>query len=391
MTASAELKRTPLYDHHVALGARVVEFGGWEMPVQYSGIVDEHNAVRNAAGLFDISHMGEFEIKGHDALAFLQHVATQDVATIGEGQSNYALLCRPDGGIVDDIFIYHLPDGYMMVVNASNIDKDFAWMLDNMAGFDVELTNISDRASMLALQGPLAEAILAKATDPWPKGHPGSGQDIDVANVPFHGVTTGMLLGDIPALIARTGYTGEDGFELFIDDDKVAQLWDGLLELGKGAGLKPCGLGARDSLRFEACLALYGHEIADEINPYEAKLGWVVKLDKPDSSTSSPQGFVGRETLQQIKQAGVQRKLVGFEVVGRGIARGGYQIRNLAGEPVGEVTTGMPSPTLGKNLGLGYVPTALVAEGSEFDVIVRDRPVRARVVKTPFYKPQYKK
>jgi aminomethyltransferase len=371
LSASAQLKRTPLYDRHVALGARVVEFGGWEMPVQYSGIVDEHNAVRTAAGLFDISHMGEVEVKGRDALAFLQHIATQDVATIGEGQSNYALLCRPDGGIVDDIFIYHLPDGYMVVVNASNIEKDFAWMLDNMSGFDVELTNISDHASMLALQGPLAEAILAKATD------------VDVAGVPFHGVTTGMLLGDIPALIARTGYTGEDGFELFVDDDKVDQLWDGLLELGQSDGLKPCGLGARDSLRFEACLALYGHEIADDINPYEAKLGWVTKLDKGD--------FVGRTTLQQIKQAGVQRKLAGFELTGRGIARGGYEIRSLDGARVGEVTTGMPSPTLGKNLGLGYVPAALAAEGSEFDVIVRDRPVRARVVKTPFYKPRYKK
>ena len=179
-----------------------------------------------------------------------------------------------------------------------------------------------------------------------------------------------MLLGDIPALIARTGYTGEDGFELFVDDDKAEQLWDGLLELGSDDGLKPCGLGARDSLRFEACLALYGHEIADDINPYEAKLGWVVKLDKGD--------FVGRETLQQIKQAGVRRKLAGFEVIGRGIARGGYEIRSLDGERIGEVTTGMPSPTLGKNLGLGYVPTALAAEGSEFDVIVRDRPVRAQ-------------
>jgi aminomethyltransferase len=379
LTASANLKRTPLYDRHVALGARLVEFGGWEMPVHYSGIVDEHSAVRHAAGLFDISHMGEFEVKGRDALAFLQHIATQDVATIDEGQSNYALLCRPDGGIVDDIFIYHLPDGYMVVVNASNIEKDFAWMLDNLSGFDVELTNISDRAAMLALQGPLAEAILAKATD------------IDVTSVPFHGVTTGMLLGDIPALIARTGYTGEDGFELFVDDDKVEQLWDGLLALGKDDGLKPCGLGARDSLRFEACLALYGHEIADDINPYEAKLGWVVKLDKGDGSTSSPRGFVGREALLAIKQAGVQRKLAGFEVVGRGIARGGYEIRSLAGERIGEVTTGMPSPTLGKNLGLGYVPVELAPEGSEFDVIVRDRPVRARVVKTPFYKPRYKK
>jgi aminomethyltransferase len=358
------------------MGARVVEFGGWEMPVQYSGIVEEHNAVRSAAGLFDISHMGEIEVKGRDAHAFLQHIATQDVAMIGEGQSNYSLLCRPDGGIVDDIFIYHLPDGYMVVVNASNIEKDFAWMLDHMHGFNVELTNISDRASMLALQGPRAESILAKATDP-------SAQGADVDGLPFHGITTGMLLGDIPALIARTGYTGEDGFELFIDDDNAVQLWDRLLELGRPEGLKPCGLGARDSLRFEACLPLYGHEIADDINPYQAKLGWVVKHDKGD--------FVGRNTLQQIKQEGVRRKLAGFEVIGRGIARGGYEIRSTGGERIGEVTTGMPSPTLGKNLGLGYVPTELAAEGSEFDVIVRDRPVRAKVVKTPFYKPRYKK
>ncbi len=365
------LKRTPLYDRHVAMGARMVEFGGWEMPVQYTGIVDEHSAVRNAAGLFDISHMGEVEVKGPDALAFLQHVASYDVAQIGEGLANYALLCRPDAGIVDDIFIYNLPDGYMVVVNASNIEKDFAWLLDNLAGFDVVLTNISDHASMLALQGPQAEAVLARATDE------------DVAALPFHGVTVGMLLGDIPGLIARTGYAGEDGFELFVDDDNVERLWDGLLALGRDVGLKPCGLGARDSLRFEACLALYGHEIADDINPYEAKLGWVVKLDKG--------AFVGSDTLQQIKQAGVARKLVGFEMVGRGIARGDYEIRSVAGERIGYVTTGMPSPTLGKNLGLGFVPTELAREGSEFDVVVREKPVRARVVKTPFYKPRYKK
>jgi len=371
MTGPQTLKRTPLYDRHVALGARLVEFGGWEMPVQYSGIVDEHHAVRGAAGLFDISHMGEFEVKGADALAFLQHVATQDVASIGEGLASYALLCHPDGGVVDDIFIYNLPDGYLVVVNAANIEKDFAWMLDHIAGFDVVLTNISDRASMLALQGPRAEAILARATGE------------DVVDLPFHGVTVGMLLGDIPGLIARTGYAGEDGFELFVDDDNVVRLWDGLLELGRDEGLKPCGLGARDSLRFEACLALYGHEIADDINPYEARLGWVVKLDKG--------AFVGDDALRRIRQAGVQRKLVGFEMIGRGIARGGYEIRSIAGERIGYVTTGMPSPTLGKNLGLGYVPTELAREGSEFDVIVREKPVRARVVKTPFYKPRYKK
>jgi aminomethyltransferase len=371
MTDPQTLRRTPLYDRHVAMGARMVEFGGWEMPVQYSGIVDEHNAVRSAAGLFDISHMGEVEVKGPDALAFLQHIATQDVASIGEGMANYALLCRPDGGIVDDIFIYNLPDGYLVVVNASNTEKDFAWMLDNMAGFDVTLTNISDHTSMLALQGPKAEQILARAASD------------DAANLPFHGVGVSMLLGDIPAIVARTGYTGEDGFELFVDDDNVVRLWDTLLELGKEDGLKPCGLGARDSLRFEPCLALYGHEIDDDINPYEAKLGWVVKLDKGD--------FVGGETLRRIKQAGAARKLAGFEMIGRGIARGGYEIRSLDGERIGYVTTGMPSPTLGKNIGLGYVPPELASEGSEFDVVIRDKPVRARVVKTPFYKTRYKK
>ena len=370
MTAS-DLKRTPLYDRHVALGARMVEFGGWQMPVQYSGIVDEHNAVRNAAGLFDISHMGEFHVKGKDALAFLQYVATQDVASIKPGLANYSLLCRPDGGIVDDIFIYNLFDRYLVVVNASNVDKDFAWMRGQLGGFEAELTNESDRTGMLALQGPAAEAILARATD------------VDVAGMPFHGLATGTLLGDIPALIARTGYTGEDGFELFVDNDRVGKLWDGLLELGRDAGLKPCGLGARDSLRFEACLALYGHEIADDINPYEAKLGWVVKLDKGD--------FVGGDALRQFKQAGVGRKLVGFEMVERGIARGGYAIRAVDGTPAGYVTTGMPAPSLGKNFGLGYVPPALAIEGAEFDIIVRERPVRARVVKTPFYKPRYKK
>jgi aminomethyltransferase len=371
MTDDQQLKRTPLYACHLAAGARLVEFGGWEMPVQYSGIIDEHQAVRGAAGLFDISHMGEVEVRGPDALAYLQHLVTQDVAAIAPGQSNYALLCRPDGGIVDDIFIYHLPDHYLVVVNASNIEKDVAWMREQTAGFDVELTDASSRYAMLALQGPAAESILAQASD------------IDAPALAFHGVTTGTLLGDIPALVARTGYTGEDGFELFVDAGAGARLWDGLLEAGRAAGLKPCGLGARDSLRFEACLALYGHEIADDINPYEARLGWVVKLNKGD--------FVGRAALAQLKEAGTARRLAGFEMVGRGIARAGYTIHNTSGEPIGSVTTGMPAPSLGKNLGLGFVPVGLASEGSEFDIIIREKPVRARVVKTPFYKPRYKK
>ena len=348
------------------MGARMVEFGGWEMPVQYSGIVDEHNAVRNAAGLFDISHMGEVEVKGKDALAFLQHIATYDVASIGEGHANYALLCRPAGGIVDDIFIYNLPDGYLVVVNASNTEKDFAWMLDNMAGFDVVLTNISDHASMLALQGPKAESILARATD------------ADVANLPFHCVTTAMLLDDIPGIVARTGYTGEDGFELFVDDDNAERLWDGLLALGKDDGLKPCGLGARDSLRFEPCLALYGHEIADDINPYEAKLGWVVKLDKGVD-------FVGRAALQRAASDPEGERMVNFEVIDRGVPRAHYPItRN--GETVGEVTSGSYGPTLDKYIGMGWVKAGLHEPGTELEVIVRERPVPIRVVPRPMYK-----
>lgn len=371
MTTSEELRRTPLYANHLAAGARMVEFGGWEMPVQYSGIVDEHQAVRTAAGLFDISHMGEVEVRGADALAYLQHLTTQDVSSIAVGMANYGLLCRPDGGIVDDIFIYHLPDHYLVVVNASNIAKDVAWMRGQAEGFAVELDDASDRTAMLALQGPAAEGILAQATT------------IDVAALPFHAVVAGSVLDSIPALVARTGYTGEDGFELFVASADAARLWDALLALGRDAGLKPAGLGARDSLRFEACLALYGHEIDDETNPYEARLGWVVKLAKGP--------FVGSETLQRVKQEGPVRRLVGFEVVGRGIARAGYELRTTGGETVGQVTTGMPSPTLGKNFGLGYVPTALANEGAEFEVIVRERPVAVRLVKTPFYKPRYKK
>jgi aminomethyltransferase len=371
MADPVALKRTPLYARHLKHSARLVEFGGWEMPVQYTGIIEEHQAVRTAAGLFDISHMGEIEVRGPDALAYLQHLVTQDVAGILAGQSNYALLCRPDGGIVDDIFIYHLPSHYLVVVNASNIEKDFVWMLDQAAGFQVELTNASSAYAMLALQGPVAERILGQITA------------ADVAGIAFHGVTEAILLEHIPALVARTGYTGEDGFELFVASSDAEQLWDGVIAAGADHGLKPCGLGARDSLRFEACLALYGHEIADDINPYEARLGWVVKLGKGD--------FIGRARLAEIKAEGPRRRLVGFEMVGRGIARGGYAIRSTDGAPLGEVTTGMPSPTLGKNLGLGYVPAELALEGGEFDIIVRDKPVRARAIKMPFYKPRYKR
>jgi len=370
MSDQSGLRRTRLYERHLALGARMVEFGGWEMPVQYSGIIDEHRAVREAAGLFDISHMGEVEVRGPDALPFLQHLVTYDIAAIQPGRANYALMCLPNGGIIDDTFIYNLDDYYLIVINAANITKDVAWMHACARGFDVTVTDVSNRTGMLALQGPAAEALLAQVAG------------ADLAALPFHGVTRGSV-ASLPVIVARTGYTGEDGFELFVAAEDASHLWDELLDAGRSAGVKPCGLGARDSLRFEACLALYGHEITEETNPYEARLGWVVKLDKGD--------FIGRDALQRIKQEGVQRRLTGFEMVGRGIARGEYEIRDLEGAPIGRVTSGMPSPTLGKNLGMGYVPVALSTEGSEFDVVVRDRPVRARAVKMPFYRPRYKK
>ncbi len=365
------MKRTPLNQRHKDLGAKMVEFSGWEMPVQYTGIVDEHTATRTAAGLFDISHMGQINVRGPDALPFLQSIATQDVATIVQGMANYSLLCYPHGGIVDDIFIYHLPAYYLVVVNASNVDKDFDWMRQHEAGFDVELENVSDQTTMLALQGPDAEAILGRVTD------------IDVAAIPFHGVTHGTLFDDVPAIIARTGYTGEDGFELFLANEYAVRVWDGLLDAGRPDGLKPVGLGARDSLRFEPKLALYGHEIGDTINPYEAGLGWVVKLDKG--------AFIGREALERIKAEGPARKLVGLEMVGRGIARAGYPVVTPEGEPIGEVTTGMPSPSLGKNLALALVRADLAKANRELHVLVRGKPVTARIVKTPFYQTRYKK
>ena len=366
------MKRTPLYERHRALGAKTVPFGGWEMPVQYTGIADEHHATRTAAGLFDISHMGQVDVSGPDALAFLQHIATQDVATSPPGWSNYWLMCYPDGGIVDDIFIYHLRPGYyLVVVNASNIDKDWAWMQEHAQRFDVELVNASPQITMLALQGPKAEMILQRVTE------------ADVVNLPFHGVMEATICGAVPAFVARTGYTGEDGFELFVPNKLAEWTWDSLLDAGKDDGLKPIGLGARDSLRFEPKLALYGHEIGEEINPYEAGLGWVVKLNKGD--------FVGRDALQQIKSDGATRKLVGLEMIGRGIARQGYAVRTPDGEQVGEVTTGMPAPTIGKNLALALVRSDVAKLGTELDVIVRDKPVGAQIVKTPFYQSRYKK
>lgn len=365
------MKQTPLNARHRALGAKMVEFGGWDMPVQYTGIIAEHNATRNAAGLFDISHMARFWVTGPDSERFLQHVNTFDSARTAIGQADYGLLCYEDGGIVDDIFAYHLgPAEWMVVANASNASKDWEWLNQHTAGFDVQLEDRSDQLAMLALQGPLAEPILARLTE------------ADVVGLPFHGIIPATVAG-AAGYVSRTGYTGEDGFELFVPAAQAEAVWDALLAAGRADGLQPIGLGARDSLRFEPGLALYGHEIDRDINPYEARLGWVVKLDKGP--------FLGSEALRAIKTQGAARTLVGLELTGRGIARQGMTVQALDGTPLGTVTTGMPAPTLGKNVAYALVQAGTLRPGAEVDVLVRDRPIRAQVVKLPLYQSRYKK
>ena len=363
---SNPLQKTVLHSEHLALNARMVEFGGWDMPVQYTGIIEEHRAVREHAGIFDVSHMGEFWVEGSDALAFLQHVTTADVSQLGIGHAGYALLCRPDGGVVDDLFVYHLaPERYLLVVNAANIDKDWAWLQQHLGAYRVQMHNASADTGLIAVQGPHAEQILSGII---------GAVAVDLV---FHGVTTTTWHG-IELIIARTGYTGEDGFEIFMGNQHAATVWRALL----AAGAVPCGLGARDSLRFEPCLALYGHELDDSINPYEARLGWAVKLGKGP--------FVGSAALHDLR-TNHTRRLAAFEVTGKGVARGGYLVQDASGRDIGVVTTGMPSPTFGKPLGIALVERAAAVEGTEFFVVVRGKPVSAVVVKYPFYQSRYKK
>ncbi|HSB20328.1 MAG TPA: glycine cleavage system aminomethyltransferase GcvT [Anaeromyxobacteraceae bacterium] len=354
--------RTPLYDVHVRSGARIVEFAGWDMPVQYAGILDEHEAVRTRAGLFDVSHMGEVVFRGPRALESLQRLFTNDLSKCADGQAMYGCLCRDTGGIVDDVVVYRRGAADLLVcVNAANRAKDFEWLRDHAGGADVR--NESDEWAQLALQGPAAPGVLQKLTS------------VRLSSVGTYRFTTGDVSG-VPCLIARTGYTGEDGFELFCPPDRAAALWDALLEAGKAEGAAPAGLGARDSLRLEMAYRLYGSDMDDGTTPLEAGLGWVVKLDKGD--------FVGREALVRQKEAGLQRKLVGFTLTDPGIARHGYRaLRD--GQPVGTVTSGTKSPSLGIPIGLAYLPAALGAEGSTFAVEIRGRAAAARVVKTPFY------
>lgn len=367
------LKRTVLYAAHLSASARMVEFGGWEMPVQYRGLLEEHRAVRERAGIFDISHMGRVMVRGPQALAYLQYIATCDLATLPAGLSTYGLMCNAQGGIIDDIFVYHVTAGeYLVVINAGNRDTDIAWLQQQATAFDVSVEDYSERWAMIAVQGPAAEALVAALPTRTAEVY---------RNLPFHGVAAADLAG-IELLAARTGYTGEDGFELFMAAEHADAIWQ-MLSDPAGASMAQCGLGARDSLRFEACLALYGHEISLATNPYEARLGWVVKPAKGD--------FIGRDALIAIKAAGITRRLTGIELIEKGIARADYPIHDLNGAAVGVVTSGMPAPTVGGMLAMGYLPLELSQKDSEFAVIVRDRPVRARVRSMPFYSPRYKR
>lgn len=363
------LKRTPLYEQHRALGARLVEFGGWEMPVQYSSILEEHEAVRTHAGLFDVSHMGEFKIEGAGALAFLQSLVPNDVARLAIHQALYTQFCKPDGNVIDDLLIYRLAEEqYMLVVNASNIDKDLAWVKEyGKHAQNMTITDQSDFTALLALQGPEAQAILQSLTE------------VDLANIRYYRCEAGLVDG-INCLIARTGYTGEDGFELYCAPVDVAELWQKLLTTGKVHGLLPAGLGARDTLRLEAALCLYGHELDEQTNPLEASLDWTIKLKKPDD-------FIGRDVLQQVKEYGPQKRLVGIEMVDRGIARGGYALYDNE-QHIGIVTSGAPGPTVHKNIALAYVDAAHAVIGTSIQVDIRGKRLAAQIVPLPFYKRQ---
>ena len=352
------LRRTPLFEEHEALGARIVPFAGWEMPVQYEGIKAEHEAVRKRAGLFDVSHMGEVAIKGPQAEEAVQKLVTRDVSRLAPGQAGYAAVCLPEGGTVDDVLVYRTPDGFLIVVNAANRDGDLAHFMEHTRDLDVEVADESDDWALLALQGPEAANILQRFTA------------TNLSGIGYYRYEVGEV-GGRDAMISRTGYTGEDGFELYVRPDAAPEVWRKLVE----AGATPTGLGARDTLRLEAGMCLYGNELDRETTPLEAGIGFCVHLDKAVE-------FVGRGALRREKDEGLKKKLVGFEVEGRGIARHGHEVR-AGGEPAGVVTSGTLSPTLGRAIGLALVRPDVE---DSFEVVIREKAVAARAVGLPFYK-----
>jgi len=359
-----DVKRTPLYEEHVRLGARMIPFAGYLMPVNYpSGIVAEHHAVRQRVGLFDVSHMGELEIRGGDALGLVQQVVTNDVSTMAVGQCQYSVICQEDGTALDDCIVYRFPDYYGIVVNASNQDRDRDWIRKFAPRFGTEAVDRGPETALLALQGPASQKILQPLTD------------IDLDAVAYYHFGEGNVLGG-RAVVSRTGYTGEDGFEIYVPNDAAVALWKRLLEAGEPEGILPIGLGARDSLRLEVGYCLYGNDLDENHTPLEAGLGWVTKLDKGD--------FNGSAALRAQKEKGVAQRLVGFELKERGFPRHGYTIR-WNGEDSGVVTSGLLSPSLDRGVGLGYVPAAAAKPGTAIEIVIRDRAIPAEVVRPPFY------
>jgi len=371
MDKVSELKRTPLYPEYEQLGAKTVDFGGWEMPVQFSGIKQEHEATRTKAGLFDVSHMGEVTVKGPKSEEYLQKVTTNDVSKLKPGRAHYTFFCYKDGGTVDDLLIYKLADeDYLLVINAGNTDKDFDWLVENndYSAEELELKNVSTDWVQLALQGPIAEEVLQTLTDE------------DLSEIKFFGFKENVSFKGIdhPAIVSRTGYTGEDGFEVYLAADGGPALWRAILEAGKDKGVEPVGLGARDTLRFEAGLPLYGQELSKDITPIEAGLNFAVKVNKEGD-------FNGKEVLKDQVENGTARKLVGIEMIDKGIPRTGYEVF-VGEEEIGFVTTGTQSPTLGKNIGNILVKTEYANIGQEVEIQVRKKRLKAVIAKTPFYK-----
>ncbi len=362
------MKNTPFTEKHIALGAKMAEFAGYNMPISYTGINDEHAAVRNNAGVFDVSHMGEFILKGPKALDLIQRVTSNDASKLTAGKAQYSCLPNEQGGIVDDLIVYCLEENssYMLVVNASNIEKDWNWISGkNTEG--VEMHNVSDKTALLAIQGPKAVEYMQELTD------------VDLVNLKYYTFAKGTFAGVDNVVISATGYTGSGGIEIYFEDkdDNSTRIWDEIFRIGGPKGMKPIGLGARDTLRLEKGFCLYGNDIDDTTSPLEAGLGWITKFTKD---------FTARPILEQQKAEGVQRKLVGLEMVDKGIPRHGYKIQDAEGNEIGYVTSGTQSPTLGKAIAIAYVAKGFAAEGTEVFVVVRDKALKARVVKMPFLK-----
>jgi aminomethyltransferase len=359
----SEPKKTPFYHVHVRNKAKIVEFADYLMPIQFRGIMEEHRKVRSSVGLFDITHMGEFEVWGKDAESFIQKMTTNDVSKLDTYQVQYSCMCYDHGGIVDDLLVYRLPDHFLLVVNGACLEKDFEWLSDHLSG-DVELRNLSEQTALLALQGPKAEPVLEKLTD------------YDLSDLRFYWAAWGKVNG-IEMLFSRTGYTGEDGFELYFSPDHAESMWNALMEAGKEFDIEPIGLGARDSLRLEMKYMLYGNDIDRTTIPLEAGLGWIVKPNKGD--------FLGKEPILKLKESGLTRKLVAFELKDKAFPRPHYEIQK-DGQKIGLVTSGTFSPSLNKGIGLGYVPIELSKTDAQFDILIRGKANGAVVIKPPFYK-----